>query len=112
MAEEFPENIGTYKVLRELGRGAMGTVYLARQESLSRELAVKVLAAEYTRDAEFVAHGLGPLCDHLHGHRLAFGLPMDGAAARAPVYLALDAAGGSGAHPARPLANRNDQSEE
>lgn len=55
MSEEFPENIGPYRVLRELGRGAMGTVYLARQESLSRELAVKVLAAEFTRDAEFVA---------------------------------------------------------
>lgn len=55
MSEEFPENIGPYKVLRELGRGAMGTVYLARQESLSRELAIKVLAAEFTRDQEFVA---------------------------------------------------------
>lgn len=55
MSEEFPENIGPYKVLRELGRGAMGTVYLARQESLSRDLAIKVLAAEFTRDQEFVA---------------------------------------------------------
>lgn len=55
MSEDFPENIGPYKVLRELGRGAMGTVYLARQESLSRELAIKVLAAEFTRDQEFVA---------------------------------------------------------
>ncbi len=55
MSEDFPENIGPYRVLRELGRGAMGTVYLARQESLSRELAIKVLAAEFTRDQEFVA---------------------------------------------------------
>ncbi|MFN8607290.1 MAG: serine/threonine-protein kinase [Vulcanimicrobiota bacterium] len=55
MSEEFPENIGPYKVLRELGRGAMGTVYLARQESLQRDLAIKVLAAEFTRDVEFVA---------------------------------------------------------
>lgn len=55
MSEEFPESIGPYKVLRELGRGAMGTVYLARQESLSRDLAIKVLAAEFTRDQEFVA---------------------------------------------------------
>ncbi|MBX3171360.1 MAG: serine/threonine protein kinase [Candidatus Eremiobacteraeota bacterium] len=55
MSEEFPETIGPYKVLRELGRGAMGTVYLARQESLSRDLAIKVLAAEFTRDQEFVA---------------------------------------------------------
>ena len=55
MSEEFPETIGPYKVVRELGRGAMGTVYLARQESLARELAVKVMAAEFTRDQEFIA---------------------------------------------------------
>ena len=55
MSEEVPESRGPYNVLRELGRGAMGTVYLARQESLSRELAIKVLATEYTRDQEFVA---------------------------------------------------------
>jgi serine/threonine protein kinase len=55
MSEEFPEAIGPYRVLRELGRGAMGTVYLARQESLQRDLAIKVLAAEFTRDVEFVA---------------------------------------------------------
>jgi serine/threonine protein kinase len=55
MAEEFPETIGPYRVLRELGRGAMGTVYLARQESLARDLAIKVMAPEFTRDQEFVA---------------------------------------------------------
>ncbi len=32
----------------------MGTVYLARQESLQRDLAIKVLAPEFTRDREFV----------------------------------------------------------
>lgn len=51
----IPETIGHYKIIRELGRGAMGTVYLARQDSLDRDLALKVLNSEFTRDREFVA---------------------------------------------------------
>ncbi len=42
-----------YRVIRELGRGGMATVYLAVQESLRREVALKVLGAEMARDPEF-----------------------------------------------------------
>ena len=39
----MPVQVGPYEVLRELGRGASGTVYAARDPVLQRELALKVL---------------------------------------------------------------------
>jgi serine/threonine-protein kinase len=39
----LPEQIGKYEVIRLLGRGGMGTVYLARDPKLDRPVAIKVL---------------------------------------------------------------------
>lgn len=46
---------GQYAIRSVLGRGGMATVYLARQASMDRDVAVKVMAAELADDEQFVA---------------------------------------------------------
>src|ERR1051325_2730524 len=51
-------DIPGYKVLRHLGRGGMGSVYLAEDAALGRKVAIKVVAEEIARDAEVRARFL------------------------------------------------------
>jgi beta-lactam-binding protein with PASTA domain/tRNA A-37 threonylcarbamoyl transferase component Bud32 len=43
-----------YEVVREIARGGMAEVYLARDQLLDRPVAIKVLSSEYARDPTFV----------------------------------------------------------
>ncbi len=49
---DIPDQIGPYRVDREIGRGGMGVVYLAHDTNLDRAVAIKTLPVEVTGDAE------------------------------------------------------------
>ena len=51
----LPERIGGFRIHKKLGKGGMGEVLLATQESLARQVALKLLKAELAADNEFVA---------------------------------------------------------
>lgn len=48
------QQIPGYRVKKKLGAGAMATVYMARQLSLDRIVAIKVLPRKHTNNAQFV----------------------------------------------------------
>ncbi len=51
---DVPQRIGGYRIERLIGKGGMGAVYLAVQESLRRPVALKLLAPRLAADRDFV----------------------------------------------------------
>jgi serine/threonine-protein kinase len=49
---------GRYEIMHELGRGGMATVYLAHDPAFDRQIAIKVLPAQFTHDPKFRARFL------------------------------------------------------
>ena len=63
-SELVPQQLGDFEIVKPIGRGAMGVVYLANQVSLKRQIALKVLrysvsgqqaTKRFEREAELVA---------------------------------------------------------
>ena len=50
-----PDAIGPFQIVRELGRGGMGEVFLAKDTRLDRQVAIKALPAHLTADPDRLA---------------------------------------------------------
>jgi len=65
------KKLGQYEVVREIGKGGMGTVYEARQAETGQRVAVKMLVPELAIDQAFLQrfkHEVTALCKLDHPH--------------------------------------------
>src|SRR5260221_12668521 len=54
MADLTGQQLGQYEIVSLLGRGGMATVYRARQTSMDRDVAIKVIKPDLAEAADFV----------------------------------------------------------
>jgi serine/threonine protein kinase len=54
MHELIGTNLGQYEITAHIAKGGMATVYLARQASMNRDVAIKILPSDFTHDETFL----------------------------------------------------------
>lgn len=55
MSLQIGQQLGSYEITSMLGKGGMGEVYRARDSKLKRDVAIKILPDEFSRDPERVS---------------------------------------------------------
>ncbi len=86
---------GRFTVLEKLGQGGMGAVYRARQHSVEREVAVKVVHANLTSDAEAIKRFLREAkLSSLLSHPNAVGVLDFGQTSDGIFFLVMELVGG------------------
>ncbi len=85
------ETIGGYRLLRQLGRGGMGTVYEAEDNASGRRVALKLIAPEYANSNDAVERFRreGRLASTLAHPRCVFVLSADEEAGRPYIVMEL-----------------------
>lgn len=83
--DEFPAELGDFALIRQLGQGGMGVVYLARQRSMQRDVALKLVRpgelyqpgtrARFEREARAAARLSHPDITAVHAIGESNGIP-------------------------------------
>lgn len=73
LTKMVPEKVAHYQILRKLGQGGMGEVFLARDTKLGRDVAIKILSGELVSNPRFVGrfHQEARLASALKHHGVA-----------------------------------------
>ncbi|NQT86459.1 protein kinase, partial [bacterium] len=83
-------HIGRYRLIERVGQGGMGTVYKARQESLDKIVAIKVMSPRLARQKDFVERFIreAQACGRLNHPNIVLGI--DAGEADGYYYFAME----------------------
>jgi eukaryotic-like serine/threonine-protein kinase len=55
MSLQVGQQLGSYEIASLIGKGGMGEVYRAKDTKLKRDVAIKILPVEFSRDTDRVS---------------------------------------------------------